>query len=238
MTTPSLSTSTDWSSWTPGSEAAAVHAQNLDQLLAEAVGSNADWHGRATARGSLLASIEDHRLDKLAGAVADAVARGDSVDALGRTLNDVLDDTTWADMVATTEMNRAMTAASLSTYAAANVQAISWLTAVDNRVCTACYQNEEIGPIPLGGTFPNGDAPPQHPTCRCSLLPELIAASDLGLSGAGVADLDAGDIEAEAEDAGFEEPDVESHNTAGSITNLGGATLSSPGQGGEDDSEE
>lgn len=178
-----LDTAIDWSSWEPGSRAGSTMARNLALLIAQAVGLEADWHRRATARGSLLASIEDRRLDVLAETVADAVARGDNVQTLERTLLEVLDRTTWADLVATTEMNRAMTAAALDTYQQAGVPAKQFVVSpVDtiispggdatrkNRVCVLCQENAAVGPIPLAAEFPHGESP-VHPSCRCSVVP-------------------------------------------------------------------
>jgi len=158
-------------------------ARNLALLIAQAVGLEADWHRRASARGSLLASIEDRKLDVLADTVADAVARGASAQTLERTLRDVLDRTTWSDLVATTELNRAMTAAALDTYQQQGVPAKRFvISPVDtilhpdgsaarvDRVCRRCHANADAGPVPLSAEFPEGD-PPVHPACRCAVVP-------------------------------------------------------------------
>ncbi|EIV92550.1 DUF3626 domain-containing protein [Frankia sp. QA3] len=173
----------DWNTWQPGSATGATMARNLALLIAQAVGLEPDWPRRATARGSLLASIEDRKLDVLAAAVVDAVARGDSTRALERTLLEVLDRTTWADLVATTEMNRAMTAAALDTYQQQGVPAREFvISPVDtiigpggkitqtDRVCPRCHRNADAGAIPLSAEFPKGD-PPVHPACRCTVVP-------------------------------------------------------------------
>jgi SPP1 gp7 family putative phage head morphogenesis protein len=179
VATPVVDASINWDAWTPGSIPAARQASKLDELIATAVGRNPGWSDRAAQRGSLLASIEDHRLDRLASAVADAVARGDSVDQLAQVLQGVLDDSRWAELVATTEMNRAMTAASLASYADAGIEGKSWLTSSDDMVCDPCNDNEAAGPIPLDAPFPTGDdGPPQHGRCRCCVLPELILPTD------------------------------------------------------------
>lgn len=172
----------DWNRWEPGSQSGATMARSLALLIAQAVGLEADWHRRATARGSLLASIEDRRLDVLAETVADAVARGDNVQTLERTLLGVLDRTTWADLVAVTETARAMTAAALDTYQQAGVPAKQFVVSPmdtipgpggdirKNRVCERCEENAKAGPVPLAAEFPNGDSP-VHPSCRCAVLP-------------------------------------------------------------------
>lgn len=172
MAGQALSATIDWDSWTPGSIPAARQAAQLDQLIATAVGRSDQWSNRAAQRGSLLASIEDHRLDRLAAVVADAVARGDSVDSLAKVLRDVLDDPAWAETVATTEMARAMSAASLASYADAGLEAVEWLASPTS--CEICQENEAAGPIPMGSLFPSGDdSVPAHPRCTCSLSPAV-----------------------------------------------------------------
>lgn len=172
MTAPVVSGSINWDSWTPGSIPAARQASKLDELIATAVGRNTGWSDRAAQRGSLLASIEDHRLDRLASAVADAVARGDSVDSLAKVLRGVLDDPKWAEAVATTEMARAMSAASLASYADTGIEAVEWLASPTS--CEVCQDNEAAGPIPVGSLFPSGDdAPPNHPRCSCACSPVI-----------------------------------------------------------------
>ena len=155
----------DWSTWKPGHADAArlVHpagaANGLETLLDDA--------------GITIRSVAANRMDKLAQALSDALAAGDSVDTLARDLRDILDDEAWAERVAVTEISRAMSAATLNTYRANGISQVSWLVAADQRTCVLCINNESAGPIPIGANFPSGAVhPPQHPSCRCSLLPE------------------------------------------------------------------
>ncbi|MFD0405612.1 hypothetical protein [Kitasatospora sp. NPDC127116] len=55
----------------------------------------------------------------------------------------------------------------LSAYHAAGQRSVSWLTAGDGRVCTACSDAEAGGPYPVLAT----PTLPQHPSCRCCLAP-------------------------------------------------------------------
>jgi hypothetical protein len=52
------------------------------------------------------------------------------------------------------------------------VTQVNWVTMGDDLVEEVCEDNENGGPIDLGGTFPSGDdAPPAHVACRCWLEP-------------------------------------------------------------------
>jgi SPP1 gp7 family putative phage head morphogenesis protein len=77
-----------------------------------------------------------------------------------------------ADMVAQTEVTRAMAAGAAEIYRLAGVQLVEWVTAEDDHVCPLCDANEAAGPQFPGQAFPSGAfQPPQHPRCRCALLP-------------------------------------------------------------------
>lgn len=177
-----LTGSIDWSDWLPGDETAAgiVYGDGLMALLQQIVGvtpGTEGWAVRAAARGSILASIEDGRLDRVANALAQALSDGSSTAELTKVLAAVLDDPQWAEMVAVTETARAMTASSLATYAANGITAKQFLTAEDDVVCAFCNGNEDSGPVPLMGEFPYGD-PPVHPMCRCALAPVTLLGTD------------------------------------------------------------
>lgn len=163
----------DWSRWKPGD----AHAARL------VLGENGR-NGLALLldqAGISITSIAANRLDKLAKALADALARGDSAATLATALRGILDDPQWAEMVAITELARATSAASMNTYRANGIEATYWATADDDRVCSAvCEPNEAQGAVPLGAAFPSGDTePPGHPLCRCAPLPSLVAPSEL-----------------------------------------------------------
>lgn len=163
----------DWSGWEPGDPAAA-------RLV---LGDTADGAGLARLldeSGVTISSIANTRINELGKVLADALENGDSPDTLARALRTVLDDPQWADLVAVTEIARAVSAATLNTYAAMGVAAKSWMTAADDRVCPQyCEPNGADGAIPLGALFDSGDAaPPAHPRCRCALDAEDIPATE------------------------------------------------------------
>jgi len=166
-------TAIDWAGWTPGDWQAALEilgaqgrGEGLEALLARA---------EVTIK-----SIADNRLGDLAEILAQALDEGWSVDRLGRALRDVLDDPRWADMVAVTETNRAVSAATLQRYLDNGVPAKEWLTALDERVCSICNGNQDDGPVLLSAYFSSGDdAPPGHPDCRCAIGPAWETSTDL-----------------------------------------------------------
>jgi hypothetical protein len=115
---------------------------------------------------SVADQIVVNRMDRLAGVLIDGLEKGLAPDAIARQLTSVLGDKQWAHLVSLTETTRAVSEASLASYARNGVEAIEWMTAEDQRVCQRCSINEDQGPIPLGSVFPDGsDAPPGHPLC-------------------------------------------------------------------------
>lgn len=164
----------DWGAWTPGDPEAA-------NLVLGLTGAGDGLQQLLDASGVRIKSIGAGRFDDLARSLALSLERGDSPDTLARDLRDILDDGRWARMVAVTEINRAVSAATLATYTANGVPAKEWLDAADGRVCPYCEENADAGPIPLGDAFPSGeDAPPGHPTCRCALGPSFTTGGDSG----------------------------------------------------------
>lgn len=120
----------------------------------------------------LIRGIAVNRLRHLARVLRDSHRRGDGITQLGQALRDALGDEQWARTVATTEISRGVGAGTLDVYQLYRVRHTIWLTEPDDHVCPICVANAEAGPIPIGTTFPSGDAaPPAHPSCRCGLLP-------------------------------------------------------------------
>lgn len=141
-----------WSDWQPGNPAAA--GLLADGGLAELL----------DGVGVRVKSIADTTLDRLGNLLADGAKTGDSVETIGRTLRDFVGDRQRALMIATTEINRAVTAASIVQYAAANVAQFDWLTSPG--ACPICAAAAAANPHQL-----SDDSPPGHPWCRCSASP-------------------------------------------------------------------
>lgn len=80
-----------------------------------------------------------------------------------------------ADMIARTETAKADSQGALIGYIQSGLVAGKvWLTAHDDKVSDECVLCEEAGVIGLNEEFPTGEqAPPNHPNCRCAILPVL-----------------------------------------------------------------
>ncbi len=155
----------DWGAWEPGDAEAAQRlysgARGLQDLL--------DRDGITTIK-----SIAANRMNDLAGELEEAVAEGWSADKLADRIRDMLRRPDRAEMIATTEIARVISTASLERYQAAGIEYVAWDTAYDRDVCKTCRENEDAGPIRIGQLFPGGRiAPPQHPHCRCAPQPVM-----------------------------------------------------------------
>lgn len=162
------STTIDWAGWTPGDTdaARALLDGGLDRLLEQA--------------GVTINSVLAGRMDALAEALADGITGGLAPDTIARGLDEVLEDPRWASLVAETEVSRAINFATQGRYLNAGVTANTWMTAADQRVCPACAENEDAGPVSIGQSFPSGaSGPPGHPRCRCALAPDVQSIADI-----------------------------------------------------------
>jgi SPP1 gp7 family putative phage head morphogenesis protein len=167
----------DWSGWTPGDARAAA-------LILDAEGRAGGLIDLLDAAGVDITSIAMHRLDDLAQVLHRSLAEGWSNGKLAKALRGVLEDPRYARMVATTETNRAVSAASLARYRDNQIEAKEWMSAEDQRVCKICNENEGDGPVALDAYFSSGDdAPPGHPDCRCAIAPALADRSQLEAAG-------------------------------------------------------
>jgi ADP-ribose pyrophosphatase YjhB (NUDIX family) len=146
-----VDSSINWDAWQPGDGAAA--AKVADGGLANLLNNT----------GIEIQSIAQDRVNELGNVLAKGIANGDSTTTISGSLVDVLDNPSRADMVARTEVDRAMTAASLNTYSENGVQQVEWMTADG---CDACEELADSGPYDPDD-YP--DIP--HPSCRCSPSP-------------------------------------------------------------------
>lgn len=145
-------------------------AEAAARTLPESVRAAAEgWLNHATA---WVQSIAASRLTALAKVLSTGGRAGATAGKLAGLLHSVLADRAWAQMAALTELTRASSAAATVTYQQAGAAQLCWNTEEDARVCQECLDNEAYGPVPAGGTWPDGcDGPPAHPRCRCWLSP-------------------------------------------------------------------
>lgn len=104
--------------------------------------------------------------------IARILGEGGTQAAIEARLKAFLTDPVNAQRIVQTELTRAINAAAVALYQSKQVYLVRWLTEHDARVCPECDANQAAGPWPLGQPFPSGAiAPPQHPRCRCALIP-------------------------------------------------------------------
>lgn len=130
---------------------------------------NAEWH------------IDDATRDMIQAYVTAAIEDGDSTDDLAERLsNSFAFSDQRAEMIARTEIAKADSEGAVMGWKASTlVKAKSWLTAEDDLVSEECAANEDAGVVDLDWDYGDGVlAPPQHPNCRCTLLPEMIEGFD------------------------------------------------------------
>jgi SPP1 gp7 family putative phage head morphogenesis protein len=155
----------DWGGWTPGDA-------NAARLLLGRSGTGDGLESLLNDSGVTIRSVAAGRLDAVGRVLAEGVENGDSPATIAEAIEGELTDPSRAEMIATTELARAMSAASLGTYLANGIEAVEWISAGDGRVCNPCQINVEAGPRRPGSFFPSGEsAPPGHPWCRCALVP-------------------------------------------------------------------
>lgn len=79
-------------------------------------------------------------------------------------------ETALPDLFASTEVHAAIEASVRQVLEGSGITLVAWRTEPD--ACDICVANEDHGPIEIGSAFPSGDAaPPQHPRCRCNVVP-------------------------------------------------------------------
>lgn len=153
----------DWAAWEPGSpDAAALLAASNDgstglaQLLADA--------------GITIEDMDETALEDLGDLLAYALDDGQSVSAAADLIREYLANPDRAEMIAQTEMARAMTVATRDSYRENGVEGVRWL--LSDGACELCEENEEAGVVATEDDFPNGDAP-VHPNCVCAISPVI-----------------------------------------------------------------
>lgn len=106
--------------------------------------------------------------------VRQAIENGASTGALADSIrDDFAFSGARAEMVARTEVAAADVSGTIRGYRESGiVKGKRWITAKDSKVSAECEACERQGVVAIDGLFVTGrDAPPNHPNCRCDVLP-------------------------------------------------------------------
>lgn len=155
-----------------------------DALPIDVLGSSgqqaADW--AATQAAELVKGIDKTTQDTIADVVAEGIEEMKGVGGIAKDLRDILDGMTKfrAEMIASTEMNRAFSAVTMDKIGKLGYTFKRIVLSDD--ACPICEENADEDPIPVDDTYSSGDdAPPFHPNCRCA----IVAARDPDLEDEG-----------------------------------------------------
>ncbi|AEV24614.1 phage putative head morphogenesis protein, SPP1 gp7 family [Azospira oryzae PS] len=132
--------------------------------------------------------IDEGTRDMLRGLTEQALEEGWSVQEMASQIEDAnAFSEARAEMIARTELAKADVAGSMEGYRASGVvQGKRWITAEDDLVSDECKACGDAGVIGIDDVFPSGeDAPPNHPNCRCAVVPVLDDEDDAQSLGSG-----------------------------------------------------
>lgn len=127
-----------------------------------------EWAEKQAA--DLVTGLDETTADLLSDAVAEGIEEQLGVAGTSRLIRDAIDDmaVSRAAMIASTEMNRAMSTATVEKLNNLGVEYKRIILSPE--ACDICVDNEAAGPIPIDDDFDSGDAyPPFHPNCRCAV---------------------------------------------------------------------
>ena len=154
----------DWDNWTPGDEVAAALVKPpgaLERLL------NA---GQARIRG-----LERETYNEIGSALGESIALGLSSRQAARLIQTQVQSASRALTIAITETNRVASYAAMETYKEFGLEKHEWLPI---NPCDVCALNDGAV-VNIGSPFPSGVIqPPQHPNCRCALIPVIPDMSE------------------------------------------------------------
>jgi SPP1 gp7 family putative phage head morphogenesis protein len=154
----------DWSLWNPGDEAAALllRPSKAFQRFLESFGIR-------------LKEMTNTTVNDIGNSIADALEQGLSANQAAKLIRRNVASSSRALMIAITEQNRAMSAATVNRYREMQIGEMEWEV---SDPCPTCAMNANQV-VPIGGTFNSGNTqPPAHPNCRCALLPVVPEFGD------------------------------------------------------------
>lgn len=124
---------------------------------------------------TLVTRMDEETKRRLAKVIGDGIEGKRGIPGLAKDLRSEFGDMRKyrSAMIARTETANALSQASLDTMKDMGIDGKEWVVAGDP--CDICADNAAAGIIPLGDTFPSGDAtPPAHPNCECALAPAIL----------------------------------------------------------------
>lgn len=149
----------DWATWKPGDQVSALllkPPKAFQRLLEQ--------------QGVTIKEITNTTLRDIGNAIGEAVELGLSAKQAANLINRSLANPARSLMIAITESNRAMSAATAARYQQAGLEQMEWTTFDP---CDICARNDGTI-VQIGAPFPSGHTrPPAHPHCRCALLPVI-----------------------------------------------------------------
>jgi len=149
----------DWSSWEPG-----------DQISALILKPTRAFRRLLEAQGITLKDLSNTELKDIGNAIGEAIELGLSPKQAAKLISQTIASPMRALMIAITESNRAVSAATVARYSEAGLAEMEWTTFDP---CPICAQNDGQT-VGIGAPFPSGHTqPPAHPNCRCALLPVI-----------------------------------------------------------------
>jgi SPP1 gp7 family putative phage head morphogenesis protein len=131
----------------------------------------ADW--AEVNVGKLIRGIDERTRNGVASLTAQARDAGWSNDRLAEEISRAYSfSDERAELIAVTETARADVEANLAAYRDEGIAYKEWVLEAD--ACESCRSND-VGPIPISSLFPSGvDGPPDHPNCRCDVVPAWL----------------------------------------------------------------
>ena len=156
---PTTATPINWGGYTVGNTAVA-QALLSDAFLPslQALIDNAS---------NALDGMNNTRVRELAEIMAKAVEEGKTIAEIAELIKDFLQNPDRSELIANTEMNRAINMAALDQYRMNGVEYVDWVTSGDANVCEDCLDLEANSPYPID----SAPMPPEHPNCGCQLMP-------------------------------------------------------------------
>lgn len=120
--------------------------------------------------GELVKGINDTTITLLQDAIEQGITEMKGVPGTARLVKTALGDMTTAraETIASTEMNDAMSEATLRKIERLGIGYVKWIAEDD--ACPICDENADVV-VAFGELFPSGDMrTPAHPNCRCAIV--------------------------------------------------------------------